>query len=159
VKIAGVPDLLVRLYDLPATPAAAPALTAVLRRAFAAEKALVSAWVSEHFTRSWASEAEVSFARLPVSCWLAVEEERIVGFACYDATTRGFFGPFGIAEAARSRGLGGALLHATLSDMRAQGYAYAIVGAAAEIEFYRREAGAIEIPASDPGFYRGLLKQ
>ena len=150
-----MPDLLVRLYDLAApSPGSCDRL---VRRAFAAEKQRVAAWVAEEFSPGWASETEAAFARLPVSCFLAVEEEQLLGFACYDATARGFFGPFGVAPPARGRGLGRALLHATLADMQANGYAYAIIGCAAEIEFYRKEAGAVEIPNSDPGFYRGLL--
>lgn len=149
----GVSDLLVRLYQLPAVPA-----DPLVRRAFAAEKSLVVSWIAEQFTRGWASECEATFARLPVSCFLAVENEQLLGFACYDATARGFFGPFGVTEGSRGRGLGQALLHATLRDMAANGYAYAIIGAAADPEFYREAVGATVIPDSDPGFYRGLLK-
>ncbi|HEX8280277.1 MAG TPA: GNAT family N-acetyltransferase, partial [Chthoniobacterales bacterium] len=98
-------------------------------------------------------------ARLPVSCFVATEGQELIGFACYDATARGFFGPTGVAEKARRRGAGRALLHAALRDMAAQGYAYAIIGGAAAEEFYRREVGAIEIPDSAPGFYRGMLKE
>ncbi len=150
-----MPDLLVRLYDLPAAPGLVQDL---VRRAFAAEKQLVARWIGEEFSPGWASEAEAAFARQPVSCFIAVENEQLLGFACYDATARGFFGPFGVAKSARGRGLGRALLHATLLDMRANGYGYAIIGCAAEIEFYRKETGAIEIPNSAPGFYRGLLR-
>ena len=149
-------DLLVRLYDLPqATTSPAARL---VRRAFAAEKHLVLSWIAQHFSRAWADECETAFARLPISCFLAVDNEQLLGFACYDATARAFFGPFGVMAEARGRGLGRALLHATLHDMRANGYAYGIVGAAADPAFYRNEVGAIEIPDSDPGFYRGLLR-
>jgi GNAT superfamily N-acetyltransferase len=152
-----VPDLLVRLYRLP-TPPPAP-INVLVRRAFSAEKHLVSCWIAEQFTAAWAGESEAAFARLPVSCFVAVEQEQLLGFACYDATARGFFGPFGVAQSARGRGLGRALLQATLADMSANGYGYAIIGHATEIAFYREAIDAIEIPDSDPGFYRGLLKQ
>ena len=42
--------------------------------------------------------------------------------------------------------------------LAALGYAYAVIGAAHSAEFYRKHAGAIEIPDSDPGFYRGKIK-
>src|SRR6266851_1424832 len=80
-------------------------------------------------------------------------------FATYDATARGFFGPTGVTEEARHKGIGRALLNATLQDMASQGYAYGIIGATTSLEFYRKEVGAIEIPSSAPGFYQGLLKR
>ena len=151
-----MPDLLVRLYDL-APPSPTP-VHRLVRRAFAAEKQLVARWIDQEFSPAWGSEAEAAFARQPVSCFIAAGNEQVLGFACYDATARGFFGPFGVAKSARGRCLGRALLHATLLDMRANGYGYAIIGCAAETEFYRKETGAIEIPNSEPGFYRGLLR-
>jgi GNAT superfamily N-acetyltransferase len=151
-------DFLVKLYALPPSTSSLPANVSV-RRAFAAEKHLVCDWVATQFDHAWASECEAAFARLPVACFVAVREHHLLGFACYDATARGFFGPTGVAEAERRHGIGGVLLSASLHDMAGQGYAYAIIGAADSIEFYRKHAGAIEIPASDPGFYRGKIKQ
>jgi hypothetical protein len=150
-------DLLVKLYSLPPRPNPPPGVN--VRRAFAAEKRLVGDWIGTQFGPGWASECEAAFARLPVSCFVAVRDQELLGFACYDATARGFFGPTGVAEPERNHGIGAALLSASLSDMAAQGYAYAVIGAANSAEFYRQHAGAIEIPDSDPGFYRGKIKQ
>lgn len=151
-------DLLVRLYALSPANAEGAAREYEVRRAFAAEKGLVCRWIAQRFGDRWASESEAAFARLPISCFVAVAEEQIVGFACYDATTRGFFGPTGVAEEQRKRGVGRALLLATLRDMAGQGYAYAIIGGAGSAGFYTRELEAIEIPDSTPGFYRGMLR-
>ena len=153
-------DLLVRLYDLPAVTAGGAAATAVdVRRAFAAEKTLVRRWIAQQFSEAWASESEAAFARSPIACFVAVAENQLAGFACYDATARGFFGPFGVAEAHRRQGVGRALLFATLRDMAGQGYGYAIIGAAGSQEFYRRDLDVMEIAGSAPGFYRGMLKE
>jgi GNAT superfamily N-acetyltransferase len=149
-------DLLVKLYGLPSL--VAPAAEITVRRAFAAERSLVCDWIAAHFGAGWASESEAAFARLPVACFIAVRKGELLGFACYDATARGFFGPTGVAEPERKRGVGYALLLAALHDMAAQGYAYAIIGRADSPDFYRKHAGAIDIPDSDPGFYRGLIK-
>lgn len=152
-------DLLVKLYALPAENAVQTTTAEYeVRRAFAAEKGLVRRWIAQHFGDGWASESEAAFARLPISCFVAVVEDQIAGFACYDATTRGFFGPTGVAEAQRQRGVGRALLLATLHDMASQGYAYAIIGAAGSTGFYMRDLDAIEIPGSAPGFYRGMIR-
>jgi predicted N-acetyltransferase YhbS len=148
-------DLLVKLYDLPAPEQ--PAGISI-RRAFAAEKQLAADFVAANFSRGWASECEVGFGHLPVGCFIATCAETICGFACFDATARGFFGPTGVAEQWRGRGIGAALLLHTLHDMRARGYAYAVIGAAGDTSLYRR-IGAIEIPDSNPGFYRDLLRE
>jgi len=150
-------DLLVRLYELPANAKSAREGFTV-RRAFAAEKEMVRVFAAQHFTAGWASECELAFARMPVACFIAVKHDTIAGFACYDVAARGFFGPIGVAEKQRNNGLGSALLVAALRDMSAQGYAYAIIGRVPDAEFYRRNLSVIEIPDSEPGFYRGLLK-
>lgn len=148
-------DLLVRLYDLPAVPP--PAQTEV-RRAFAAEKEFVCDWVRENFSRGWASECAVAFARTPVACFVATAGDVLTGFACYDASARGFLGPTAVDETARHRGIGGALFLATLRDMAANGYGYAVIGDVSSTEFYRRYVNVVEIPESTPGFYKGLLR-
>src|SRR5712691_13450886 len=147
-------DLLVKLYALPLPIIRSDRVS--LRRAFAGEKQLLVAWVAEQFGTGWASECEAAFARLPVSCFIAVNGGAVRGFACYDATARVFFGPFGVGKIARGRDIGSALLGATLRDMAAQGYAYAIIGDAAEVTWCQKRIGAVEIPDSDPGFYHGM---
>jgi ribosomal protein S18 acetylase RimI-like enzyme len=150
-------DLLVKLYNLQPRAASLPAGISV-RRAFAAEKRLVAQWVAQHFGERWASECEISFMRQPVACFIATNDFDVLGFSTYDATARGFFGPTGVDEATRHKGIGRALLIAALNDMAAQGYAYGIIGATTSLEFYRREVGAVEIADSTPGFYQGMLK-
>ena len=89
-------DMLVKLYDLPNSGAAFERLRqagVVMRRALAPEKHKVAAWVRKTFSEGWASEVEVAFSRQPVSCFIAVREGKIVGFACHDATCPNFFGP------------------------------------------------------------------
>lgn len=103
------------------------------------------------------SEAEVAFANHPVSIWLATHEGKCVGFACYDTTSRAFFGPTGVDETYRGKGIGKALLLVALHDMYAQGYAYGIIGDPGPTEFYEKAVGAIPIPGSSPGIYRGML--
>lgn len=155
-----MPDMLVKLYELPAlAPALEPATTAGIdiRRGLAPEKHVVAAWVGEHFSAHWVSETEVAFARQPVSCFVAIQKGAVLGFACYDTSARGFFGPTGVAEETRGKGIGKALLLVCLHDMYAQGYGYAIIGGAGPVDFYARACGAVPIEGSWPGVYRGLL--
>ena len=153
-------DMLVKLYDLPDFRAAFERLRGAeiaLRRALAPEKHKVIAWVRKNFSEAWASEADVAFSRQPVSCFLAIERGKILGFACHDATCPNFFGPTGVDTGARTKGIGAALLFACLEAMKQAGYGYAIIGGVGPAEFYVKTVGAIPIAGSEPGIYRGLL--
>src|SRR5690606_33474043 len=94
----------------------------VIRRGLPPEKHLLLAWVKQHFSDYWVSECDITFSHTPPSCFIAIQNEETIGFACYDATAKGFFGPTGVSEAARGKGTGKALLLACLHDMRNQGY-------------------------------------
>jgi GNAT superfamily N-acetyltransferase len=157
-----MPDLLVRLYELPDIAPAYAALARIgvrVRRPEPWERAPAGRFVREHFTPGWAAEFDSAFAVRPASTFIASERDQVVGFACYDCTRRNFFGPTGVAQAARGRGIGHALLLACLHAMRDAGYAYAIIGGAGPVEFYARTVGATEIAGSVPGIYDfGLLR-
>jgi GNAT superfamily N-acetyltransferase len=150
-----MPDLLVPLYRLPALPALPTGIT--VRRAFAFERSRTRRFIARHFSEGWADEAEAAFARLPITCWIAVHERKIVGFACVEATARGFFGPTGVDPAFRSQGIGAALLIAALHGLKEHGYAYGIIGGAGPVAFYEKSVGAIPIPESSPGIYTDML--
>jgi predicted N-acetyltransferase YhbS len=153
-------DMLVKLYDLPPASSTMARLREqgiAIRRALAPEKHKVVAWVRENFSQGWASETEVAFARQPVSCFIAVKEGSVIGFACHDATCRNFFGPTGVAPEARKGGVGTGLLFACLEAMREQGFGYAIIGGVGPAAYYAKTAGAVLIEGSEPGIYRGLL--
>lgn len=156
-----MPDMLVKLYDLPPlTPSLErpSAAQITIRRGLVPEKHHVLRWIAANFRAGWASEADVCFARQPVSCYIATRENAILGFACYDATMRGFFGPTGVDEVTRGKGVGTALLLACLHDMWAQGYGYAIIGAAGPTEYYQKVCGATPIAGSTPGVYAGFIR-
>lgn len=148
-------DLLVRLYDLPPLRAIGGV---EVRRALPPERHAVSAWMRERFGAGWGSECEVAFAHQPVGCHVAVRDGALVGVACWDATARGFFGPIGIHDGARGRGIGAALLLDCLHSMAAHGYGYAVIGGVGPQAFYDRVVACFEIPGSTPGLYRDLLR-
>lgn len=153
-------DMLVKLYELKADPALDKRIAAqgiTIRRLLAPELSALTAWIEPRFGSGWAAEATVATMRQPPTCFIAVQNDELIGFACHEATAKGFFGPTGVDTAARGQGVGHALLLATLLDMYAQGYPYGIIGGAGPMEFYRRSVGAIPIEGSDPGIYRGML--
>jgi GNAT superfamily N-acetyltransferase len=153
--------MLVRLYDLPESSSRVETLRAAgidVRRALAPERHLVVSWVRQQFGDGWASECEVSFARLPIACFRAQRGQAVLGFACYDSTAKAFFGPTGVLEAERKQGIGTALLLVTLDAMAAEGYAYAIIGGAGPADFYTNAVGAVPIAGSTPGIYSHMLR-
>ena len=80
------------------------------------------------------------------------------GFACWDVSAPGFFGPVGVNPAMQQKGIGAALLHRCLESMLQQGYGYVIIGGVSDPEFYAKSAGGGLCLGSTPGIYRGLLK-
>lgn len=156
-----MPDMLVKLYDVKVDESVEQyeARTGVtVRRAIAPEKHVITEWVGKHFGAGWVSECEVAFARSPVTCLIAVEDGKLLGFACYDATTKGFFGPTGVDQEVRGKGIGKMLFLYSLQLMRSDGYGYAIIGGAGPADFYAKTAGATVIEGSIPGVYKGILK-
>jgi GNAT superfamily N-acetyltransferase len=157
-----MPDMLVKLYDLPEQHTLINRLQEqgiVIRRPIGPEKHIVTEWVRRKFRDHWKSECEVSFSRVPISCFIAVENGKMLGFACYDATVRGFFGPTGVDQDYRGKGIGKALLLACLHAMYNEGYAYAVIGGAGPVDFYAKSVGAIPIEGSSPGIYRGMMRE
>ena len=156
-----MPDMLVKLYDLPPLE---PAISAQrdngvnIRRGMPPEKALVLPWIRERFSEYWVSESDVAFGNAPPTIWLAQRGDDVLGFACYDTTHKNFFGPTGVDEAERGQGIGKALLLAALHAMRAAGYMYGIIGWAGPHEYYEKTVGAMVIPdAEPPRSYHGML--
>ena len=157
-----MPDLLVNLLKLPPLESVAESLDQsgiVIRRAQPFEITAVRDFIKQNFSVAWADEVSVGFAQKPVTVFIATCERRVIGFAAYDCTRKAFFGPTGVAESERGRGVGNALLIAALWGLRELGYVYGVIGAAGPVDFYRKAVGAIVIPDSDPGVYTDLLKQ
>jgi GNAT superfamily N-acetyltransferase len=146
-------DLLVNLLKLPAFEH-----DVRVRRAQPFELTPVRRFVETNFSRGWADEISVGFAHQPISVFVATINRELTGFAGYECTRRGFFGPTGVIPAAQGKGIGKALLLSSLEALRELGYVYAIIGAAGPVEFYQRTVNAMVIPDSSPGLYTDLLK-
>lgn len=157
-----MPDLLVNLLKLPEVESSTATLHqagVTIRRAQPFEITPVRAFIESNFSTSWADEISVGFAAKPVTIFVATRDRRVVGFAGYECTRKAFFGPTGVADAERGRGIGKALLIASLWGLRELGYVYGVIGAAGPVEFYQQAVGAIVIPDSEPGIYFDLLQQ
>lgn len=153
-------DMLVRLYDLPDAGRLKEALAEegiVIRRCAPYERHIVAEWVGQTFSPKWVSEYKIAMSRQPAACIIATRNRAVIGFACYDVTARGFLGPMGIAPEARQHGLGKAVLISALEQLRALGFAYAVIGGVGPQEFYSRSVGAMPIEGSSPGVYTDIL--
>ena len=138
----------------------------VVRRARPFEASAVRQFIAGEFDDKWADEALCGLPRHPATLLLATQggqdgqkSARIAGFAAYDVTARGFFGPTGVSPAHRGKGLGRALLVESLHGLRDLGHAYAIIGGVGPADFYAKAVGATIIEGSTPGVYADLLEE
>lgn len=129
-----------------------------IRRALPFEITKLRSYIEHNFSAGWADEIMVGFAHKPVSVFIAIADQEIIGFAAYECTRKNFFGPMGVSKSAQRQGIGKALLLASLHGLRELDYVYAIIGGVGPVEFYRKAVGAVPIPDSDPGIYTDLLK-
>lgn len=156
-----MPDMLVHLPDLPTRPSSGKVL---YRRANPWDKNTLCTWVCLNFSERWADCVEMALESRPVSCFVAVEpsegdffRQTILGFACYDISGKGVFGPMGVKPSERKRGIGADILVETLHAMRNEGYVYGIIGQIGPADFYTKVVGATLIEKSDPGAQRSFL--
>jgi GNAT superfamily N-acetyltransferase len=149
-------DMLVKLYALPDSSITMENMNRqgiVIRRVMAYEYTVFIDWVKTHFTGQWADESRLAFCRQPIGCFIALEKNRICGFAAVNCTYLNFFGPIGVSVEYRGRGIGHALVLSGLSGLKSQGYAYAIIGGVADPRFFKKTAAACIIDGSSPGAY------
>jgi GNAT superfamily N-acetyltransferase len=169
-------DMLVKLYDLPPLQPALEAIAPLhihIRPACIGEEYQIMPWIAQHFYAGWENGVVYTIHRNPCSLFIAIEKqlpdperadlyelppEKLVGFACYDASTRGMFGPMGVHPHYENRGIGTALLLTALHAMWNENYAYVVIGWAGPVEWYAKRVGATLIPDSEPGPFRGRLE-
>lgn len=122
-----------------------------MKSAFPGEKETIMKFIEENFPGNWKYEAEYAILQPGRKCFIVTENGEIIGFACYDASAKGFFGPIGVKKEKRKEGIGKALLLQTLQTMREDGYWYAIIGWVDDAEhFYRKTVQAEFIAGGNP---------
>ena len=160
ILMAGA-DMLVKLYDLEEQPELYAGLKEqgiLVKRVMAADSDLVLQFVKSNWNDSWAHECAYALSNHPISCFIAVKDKKVIGFACYDASAKNFFGPTGVDEQYRNRKIGMALMLKCLFSMKSDGYGYAIIGWVDDaVEFYEKTVHASVIEHSFPGIYRSLI--
>lgn len=142
-------DMIANLTTLPAMQEIPCGIK--VRRALANDKKRILAYIAERFSEGWVLETEYALSQSPISCFIATEGTQLVGFACYDTSAKGFFGPIGVSEEMRGKRIGQALLLRTLEAMRETGYGYAIIGWVDDAQvFYEKCVRAVYIPGGEP---------
>ena len=155
-------DMLVKLYELKddwGFLGSQEELGITIRKPIGPEKHLIIDWVRNNFSDAWASETDIAISNIPKTCFIAIKDDKNIGFACYDATALGFFGPIGVLQSCRGLATGKALLRACMLDMKLKGYGYAIIGSTDLYKFYEHCVGAVEIPDSSPGLWKTWIRR
>lgn len=154
-------DLLVKLWNLPEKAPVLERLRAQeisVKRVIAPDKQRVLSFVQTHFGDGWMHECEAALSTVPSTCYIAVQQKEVIGFACFEATGRDYFGPIGVRPDCRASGVGTGLLLSCLHSMWEMGYAYGIIGwADGAAEFYRKTVGAVPIEGGHPAIYQNLI--
>jgi GNAT superfamily N-acetyltransferase len=150
-------DLIVALSDLPVIPLLNKGHELAPAKPW--DREVIVEWVREEFGALWAGEVANGLGHHPSRVIIARRGTELLGFACFDVTFPGFFGPTGVTESARGSGLGKALLIDALHRLRGLGHVYAFIGDPGPIEFYQRTVGAIALPGSLTGGYSPPLKR
>jgi GNAT superfamily N-acetyltransferase len=158
-------DMLVKLYNLQEDTVLVNTLAKqgiVIKRALAPDRYTILEYIKSNFNagKAWAGECEVALSNIPTSCFIAVKDKKIIGFACYEATAKDYFGPTGVSEEFRKKGIGRVLLLKCLIAMREEGYGYAIIGWPADdaLTFYKEAVGGIVIEDKTNGIYQRMIE-
>ncbi|MFS0639171.1 GNAT family N-acetyltransferase [Mesobacillus foraminis] len=139
-------DMIVSLkdYSFPKIPST----NITYKRVEQSDAALLKTFVEKEFGNGWLDSIENGFLNEKIPIFMALDEEHIVGFACFDVVRRkkGLFGPMGTSFSNRVKGIGYTLLHFCLREMKEIGYEYAVIGEAGPLEFYEKACNAVVIP-------------
>ena len=155
-----MPDMLVNLYRLPSNQENIQKLKEKgirIERALAPNRHKVMEFARTNFGEGWASEVSAAFSNNPVTCYIAIRDHEVLGFACYDATAKDYFGPTGVKESERGQGIGLALLLQSLEGLKEAGYGYGIIGGAGPVHFYEKYCGAQVIENDQPNIYSRMV--
>lgn len=83
-------------------------------------------WIRKTFP-AWEFEVNFAYKSIPVKIFVAVYNNSVVGFSCYDTTSPGWFGPIGVDPQHRKIGLGKVLLLKCLNELKNFGYKTVVI--------------------------------
>ena len=156
-------DMLVKLYNIPHSRDIEENLFKSgirIKKALAPDRSRIIDFSRTCAKDDYSDEVQAAFSNNPITCYIATREKKIIGFACYEATARNFFGPMAVLESERKKGIGKALLLKSLESMQELGYAYAIIGwpAKSAVDFYKKCVNAILVDEKSSGVYKQMIE-
>lgn len=156
-------DMLVKLFTLPESGKIEEELLKDgiwIKKALAPDRSKIIEFSRTCANEDYSDEVCAAFANNPVTCYVATKDKKLVGFACYEATAKNFFGPMAVVSEERKKGIGRALLIKSLESMQEMGYAYAVIGwpTKTAIPFYEKCVGAVLIEDSSSGVYKRMVE-
>jgi len=115
----------------------------LLRRARPEDEPQLLTFLAKHWP-GWQAEALSALRSQPPTLFVAVRDDRLIGFSAFECNNRGtgWFGPMGVAPIARRGGLGRLLLARCLSAMAEIGFSEVTIPWVGPPEFYARTVGA-----------------
>ena len=155
-------DMLVKLYDIEDSYELERKLLnqgIKIKKALALDRTKVVEFARICSNEDYSDEVKAAFTNNPITCYIATKDKKIIGFACYEATAKDFFGPTAVLKEERKQGIGKALLLKSLESMREMGYGYAIIGwpTTSAIPFYEKCVGAVMIESESMGVYERMV--
>jgi len=84
-------------------------------------------WVHSNFGPLYSHEASEAFRHDIPSLWLAYKGNEIVGFSAHGTSELDWFGPIGVIESERRKGIGSVLLYKGLMSMKEEGRRIALI--------------------------------
>ncbi|MCL4543811.1 MAG: GNAT family N-acetyltransferase [Chloroflexi bacterium] len=115
-----------------------------IRRFERDDEGVLDAYLRQYWSPGWRFEGleALHLGSEPVPGFAAWKDGAIIGFAVYDVTRPGWFGPIGTNPEERSSGVGGALLLQCLRDWQLAGRQRGEIAAIGPLYFYVSTCGA-----------------
>lgn len=106
------------------------------------DREALEAWLRRTWGPHWAFEGMLAMDRPEPAGFVATRDEDVVGFAVFDSTRPGWFGPMGVEPSLQGGGVGLELCVRAMEEMARRGYAQAQIAWAGPRCFYARKLGA-----------------
>ncbi len=117
----------------------------LFRKARLQEKKELVSWVRDTFSPFWAYEVSCGFSEDSTSIWLAEHKGEVVGFSAYSVLEPDWFGPIGVDERVRGKGIGTVLLYKAISSLRLDGHRFVTIPWTELLFFYSQLPGIVSI--------------
>jgi len=109
----------------------------IIKAAAKEDEDRVSKWVHETFWPPWDYETTLAFEGDEAGVWIAEDSDKnLLGFSVYGGLEPTWFGPIGVVETARRRGIGSILLYRCVESMRSLGKRYISIPWTSNLFFY-----------------------